>query len=265
VLNWLRSRELVCEGGVSAEGVRAEAEFFQLQALAEEASRMIQEREGHRLLQAAVDSRRGKLVSMRVGETASLPTAEPVVVHGPCVVAIHACFEAVGGGISGEVHVNGLRAVPGFVVHSSDSGCTLRAIGRVGPGSHHLQLVFRNCGMHTFAEEELQVMAGHATLFCLDQPRSFVFGPARVEFWRYPSAHIVWMDEEAALRNTAAWFLHASPCSPYPRSCRGVLSGAGGCGGDAAAEEILGDTSFEAASAEELAEMVGAISSSVYH
>ena len=222
---------------------------------------MIQEREGHRLLQAAVDSRRGKLVSMRVGETALLPTAEPVVVYGPCVVAIHACFEAIGGGISAEVHDNGLRAVPDFVVHSSDSGCTLRAIGRVGPGIHNLQLVFRNCGMRKFAEEELQLMAGK--VFCLDQPRSFVFGPARVEFWRYPSAHIVWMDEEAALRNTAAWFLHASPSSPYhARRC--VNEGASGCGGDAAAEEILRDTSFEAASAEQLASMVGAISACVY-
>ena len=88
VLNWLRTRELVCEGGVTAEGVRAEAQFFQLGALAEEADRIIQERDGHRLLQAAVDSRRGKLVSLGSGETASLPTGEPVVVHGPCVVAI---------------------------------------------------------------------------------------------------------------------------------------------------------------------------------
>ena len=57
VLNWLRTRELVCEDGVTPEGVRSEAEFFQLCSLAEEASRVVQEREGHCLLQAALDSR----------------------------------------------------------------------------------------------------------------------------------------------------------------------------------------------------------------
>ena len=57
VLNWLRTRELVCEGGVTAEGVKSEAAFFQLGALEEEATRVIEKREGHRLLQAAVDSR----------------------------------------------------------------------------------------------------------------------------------------------------------------------------------------------------------------
>jgi hypothetical protein len=245
VLNWLRTRELVLEGGVSAEGIKAEAEFFQLQALADEASCMIHEREGHRLLQAAVDSRRGKLVSLGAGETASLPTGEPVLVHGPCVVAVHACFEAVGAGISGEMHVDGLGAVPEFVIHSSDSGRTLRAVGRVGPGRHHLQLLFRHCGMD-------------------EQPRCYVFGPARVEFWRYPSAHMVWMDEEAALKNTAAWYahVHGPPSSPYPRS---IPPGAGGCG--SGADFTTGpaaDTSFESASAEELASMVGAISSCVY-
>ena len=44
VLNWLRTRELVCEGGVSAEGVRAEADFFQLHSLGQEASRLVEVR-----------------------------------------------------------------------------------------------------------------------------------------------------------------------------------------------------------------------------
>ena len=42
VLNWLRTRELVCEDGVTAEGIRAEAEFFQMPTLAKEAMRLIQ-------------------------------------------------------------------------------------------------------------------------------------------------------------------------------------------------------------------------------
>lgn len=57
VLNWLRTRELVCEGGVTAEGIKSEAEFFGFKSLEEEATRVIERREGHRLLQAAVDSR----------------------------------------------------------------------------------------------------------------------------------------------------------------------------------------------------------------
>ena len=131
--------------------------------------------------------RRGKLVSLGPGEAASLPTGEPVLVYGPCVVAVQASFEAVGAGIVGEVVVDGLGAVPEFIFHAYDGGRMLRAVGRIGAGRHHIQLLFRHCGM----DER--------------QPRGYVFGPARVEFWRYPSEAIVWMDEHAALQNTAAW------------------------------------------------------------
>lgn len=107
--------------------------------------------------------------------------------YGPCVVAVQASFEAVGAGIVGEVVVDGFGAVPEFIVHAYDGGRMLRAVGRIGEGRHHLQLLFRHCGMDEH------------------QPRGYVFGPARVEFWRYSSEAIVWMDEHAALQNTVAW------------------------------------------------------------
>ena len=240
VLNWLRTREVVLEGGVVAEGARSEAEFFGLAGLADDAARIIDEREGHRCLQAAVDSRRGKLVSLGPGEAASLPTGEPVLVRGPCFVAMSASFEAVGAGIVSEIIVGGTdRGSPEFIVHSYDGGRMLRAVGRVDEGCHHLQLLFRHVGMDD------------------REPRSYVHGPARVEFWRYPSAAIVWMDEAAALSNTAAWYanMHGPPSSPYcveGSMCRGA-----GEGGEA--EGGLGPSQ-----AQNLANMVGAISACVY-
>ena len=242
VLNWLRTREIVLEGGVLAEGVRSEAAFFQLAGLADDAARLIEEREGHRCLQAAVDTRRGKLVSLGPGEAASLPTGEPVLVRGPCFVSMSASFEAVGAGIVSEIIVGGTdRGSPEFMVHSYDGGRMLRAIGRVGEGCHHLQLLFRHIGM----DER--------------QPRSFVHGPARVEFWRYPSAAMVWMDEAAALNNTAAWYanMHGPPSSPYCVEGGSICRGAAEVG--EGAEGGLGRSE-----AQDLANMVGAISSCVY-
>ena len=258
VLNWLRTREIVLEGGVTAEGVQSEAEFFQLSDLADEAAQIIEEREGLRLLQAAFDSRRGKLVALGPGEAASLPTGEPVLVRGPCVFAMQASFEAVGAGIIAEIVVDGSdKGAPEYMVHSFDGGRLLRAVGRVGAGRHRLQLLFRHVGMDA------------------RQPRAHVFGPARVEFWRYPCAAVVWMDEAAALSNTAAWYahMHGPPSSPFTvAGCAG-----GGASGTNAQGVERGETGIAGGwkapnsnelemtdARQDLATMVGAMSSCVY-
>ncbi len=188
------------------------------------------------------DLRRGKLVSLGPGEAASLPTGEQVLVHGPCVVAVQASLEAVDAGIMGEVVVDG-SAAPNFIVHTHDGGRMLRAIGKVCDGPHHLQLLFRHCGIDDPNQLEYQ-------------PRAYVFGPARVEFWRYPSASIVWMDDQAALKNAAAWYAH-NRCGPMQGGIQ-VDRQSYSSGGD------IGVSPHELTSPEELQVIVGALSSCVY-
>lgn len=196
----------------------------------------MQERDGHRLLRCALDSRRGTLVSLTPGDAASLPTGEPVLVHGPCVISVQAYFGTVGENIIGEVVdvATGEDTMevtqPSFVVHWSDGRRRLSALGRVGAGQHFLQLLFKHEGMAD------------------TQTRSYVLGPARVEFWRYPADQVVWMDEEAALQNQAAWFSfvhgptsipHTDDSCPIGGVCE-VVDENGKSGGSAALAHLVG-------------------------
>ena len=100
-------------------------------------------------------------------------------------------------------------------------------------------------------------MASHHDPYQLGyQPREYVFGPARVEFWRYPSAAIVWMDEQAALENTADWYAH-NRLGPMQGGLQ-VDRQSYFSGGD------IGVSPHELTSSEELQVIVGALSSCVH-
>lgn len=85
LLNFLRTRQLVLEDGVDAEGMLQEAEFFHLEALLSAARELTGE--GQLLIKCAVDARKGKLLSLAAGQEGCLPVDRPLEVQ--CSICGH--------------------------------------------------------------------------------------------------------------------------------------------------------------------------------
>lgn len=141
LLNFLRSRTLVLEDGVTADGVRLEAEYFQVEDAVLAAEKLLIESEVPSLLKIVVDSRKGKLLLVSEGQPSIFPADLAIEVRGHALITLDATFSSVVG-LRPEVLLESHGKVESLVSHVQDNGRSIRAIGRVQPGWYQLQLMF---------------------------------------------------------------------------------------------------------------------------
>jgi hypothetical protein len=189
ILNFMRTGELVLEDGVSAQGARQEADFFQVDAAVEAANALLSKEEGATLLHISVDPRRGKLVRLdSQGEVAVL-SAVPVALGRTALIAIHA---HVGSAQHARVYVHAESSdgsVHKVVEHVGEGGSAVRALARLPAGRHTVRVC---AALEPPADAMVDTPANspHRT-------RGSVLGPARAEVWRFPCETGVasWVDD----------------------------------------------------------------------
>jgi hypothetical protein len=80
LLNFMRTRAVILDDGVSIEGFIQEAEYFHVQEAVRAAQNMRGPEERQQLLKCVVDARRGKLLSLNPRTAGYLPCGEPILV-----------------------------------------------------------------------------------------------------------------------------------------------------------------------------------------
>ncbi|EKX41808.1 hypothetical protein GUITHDRAFT_112226 [Guillardia theta CCMP2712] len=174
--NFLRTRELVLDYGVTASGILQEASFFQLEELSRAAAAKADESDELRLLTLYVDERRGKLLCRRGEGEEKIPSKAGLTIslfrEALVLVSLH-LGKVSGFSVSIACGSDGKEEERPAVWKTEDSR-KQSAMFRLSAGEHSIRLNFTARGSGAFNEI------------------ASVYGPLRLEV--YPSVKYEWIE-----------------------------------------------------------------------